>query len=110
MRLAELAAINPATPVHADSDELCSFLPMNAVSEDDAAITTYMTRPYREVSKGYVAFAERDVLLAKITPCMENGNGFHGGHEHGEFRHGFGGYGYSPYGCSYPYRSYYGCY
>ena len=73
MPLVELAAINPATPVHADSDELCSFLPMNAVSEDDATITTYTTRPYREVSKGYVAFAERDVLLAKITPCMENG-------------------------------------
>jgi type I restriction enzyme S subunit len=29
--------------------------------------------PFSEVSKGYTQFYENDVLLAKITPCMENG-------------------------------------
>lgn len=35
------------------------------------------TRPYREVRSGYTCFNEGDVLLAKITPCMENGKGCH---------------------------------
>jgi type I restriction enzyme, S subunit len=70
--LGELAEINPPAPTQLDEDEACSFIPMNAVSEDDAAITTYATRPYRELAKRYVPFAENDVLLAKITPCMKN--------------------------------------
>lgn len=31
------------------------------------------TRPYGEVKKGYTAFLPGDVIMAKITPCMENG-------------------------------------
>ncbi len=31
------------------------------------------TRPYSEVRKGYTAFLSGDVIMAKITPCMENG-------------------------------------
>jgi type I restriction enzyme S subunit len=46
---------------------------MEAVDEWSARIASYSTRPFREVSKGYTKFAENDVLLAKITPCMENG-------------------------------------
>ena len=30
-------------------------------------------RPFQEVAKGYTSFMNGDVLLAKITPCMENG-------------------------------------
>lgn len=30
-------------------------------------------RKWQEVRKGYTHFADRDVLLAKITPCFENG-------------------------------------
>ncbi len=30
-------------------------------------------RPFGEVKKGYTHFADGDVILAKITPCMENG-------------------------------------
>jgi type I restriction enzyme S subunit len=30
-------------------------------------------RPYGEVKKGYTAFLTGDVIMAKITPCMENG-------------------------------------
>lgn len=71
--LGDIAEINPTTAVSAALDDPCTFVPMNAVNEDDAAITTYATRPYRDVAKGYVSFAEKDVLLAKITPCMENG-------------------------------------
>jgi type I restriction enzyme, S subunit len=71
--LGEVAAINPDTLVDANPDDLCSFVPMSAVDEENANISDYTNRLYKEVAKGYVAFAERDVLLAKITPCMENG-------------------------------------
>jgi type I restriction enzyme S subunit len=70
--LGEIAAINPDTPITAFADELCPFVPMNAVSEEDAEITAFANRPYSELTNGYVAFTEQDVLVAKITPCMEN--------------------------------------
>jgi len=55
-------------------DELeVSFVPMSAVSEQTASITELQTRRLGEVRRGYTAFQERDVLFAKITPCMENG-------------------------------------
>ena len=48
---------------------------MAAVAEDFGGIDVSQVRPYGEVRKGYTYFAERDVLFAKITPCMENGKG-----------------------------------
>jgi type I restriction enzyme S subunit len=35
------------------------------------------TRSLSDVSRGYTYFAEGDVLLAKITPCFENGKAVH---------------------------------
>ncbi len=55
------------------SDEgVASFLPMAAVSED-GLIAFEEERPVREVRKGYTYFERGDVLVAKITPCFENG-------------------------------------
>lgn len=51
-----------------------SFVPMTAVSED-GAIDLSDTKLYEEVKTGFTYFAENDVLMAKITPCMENGKG-----------------------------------
>jgi type I restriction enzyme, S subunit len=59
--------------VPADLDSLCSFVPMNAVDESTAEIQQSFVRKYKDVFKGYTQFVENDVLLAKITPCMENG-------------------------------------
>ena len=46
---------------------------MAAVDERSGAITVREERPFAEVSKGFTAFEDGDVLFAKITPCMENG-------------------------------------
>ena len=32
-----------------------------------------MARPFADVRKGFTAFRDYDVIMAKITPCMENG-------------------------------------
>ena len=46
---------------------------MEAVDDVDARIEKSTARPFREVAKGYTPFADNDVIVAKITPCMENG-------------------------------------
>jgi type I restriction enzyme S subunit len=72
--LLEAAEINPPLPkerVPLASDQV-AFVPMAQVGED-GSITSVVSRPFSEVSKGFTQFYENDVLLAKITPCMENG-------------------------------------
>jgi hypothetical protein len=71
--LGEVATINPDTSIPFCADDLCSFVPMDAIDEATGEINRLATRPYKDVAKGYTSFIENDVLLAKITPCMENG-------------------------------------
>jgi type I restriction enzyme S subunit len=71
--LAEVCEINPTTSFDFDSDQLCSFVPMEAVDDESAQITKFPLRRFDQVAKGYTIFAENDVIVAKITPCMENG-------------------------------------
>ena len=59
------AEINPSTEV--------SFVPMAAVQAGTGVLDASATRKWQQVSKGYVPFAEGDILFARITPCMENG-------------------------------------
>ena len=52
---------------------MISFVPMEAVS-DEGFIADKRDRKLSEVRKGgYTYFAEGDIIIAKITPCMENG-------------------------------------
>ncbi len=53
---------------------LVSFIPMDAVSEDAKLLRTEV-RKYTDVSKGFTSFKDTDTLIAKITPCFENGKG-----------------------------------
>ena len=71
-RLEEVCEINPRTPKSINDDTPVSFLPMSAVSED-GYVAFEEPRTYREVKKGYTYFERGDVLVAKITPCFENG-------------------------------------
>lgn len=72
--ISDVAEVNPGFPRTSKfaPESLVSFLPMAAVSES-GEIISQAERPFGEVSKGYTYFAEGDVLMAKITPCMENG-------------------------------------
>lgn len=40
---------------------------------EDGVVLPKETRPLRDVMKGYTYFQNGDVVVAKITPCMENG-------------------------------------
>jgi type I restriction enzyme S subunit len=73
--LSQLAEINPSMPAavrNAGLDSLVPFLPMSAVSEQGHA-SYEQRRPIRELLKGFTYFERGDLLLAKITPCFENG-------------------------------------
>lgn len=74
--LSALVEINPKiTSCERESlaEKMVTFLPMASISDLEKRILMLETRPYREVSKGYTPFKVGDVLLAKITPCYENG-------------------------------------
>lgn len=71
--LAEIADLNPALGEALRDDEPVTFIPMSAVDAEMATTDSSTVRPYSEVSKGYTPFVDGDVLVAKITPCFENG-------------------------------------
>ena len=56
-----------------DDEVLVTFVEMSAVSED-GFIVAPVQKNLKEVRKGsYTYFADNDIIVAKITPCMENG-------------------------------------
>jgi type I restriction enzyme S subunit len=71
-RLDDVCEINPRMPKALADEDIASFLPMAGVSED-GQIDFEEERPVREVRKGYTYFERGDVLIARITPCFENG-------------------------------------
>lgn len=72
--LNKIAEINPK-PIKLDSDDIeVSFVGMADVSESAKLMNT-TNRLYGEVKKGFTSFQDNDVLVAKITPCFENGKG-----------------------------------
>lgn len=56
-----------------NAEDEVSFVPMESLRECRKELNTDKKRPLGEVYGGYTYFANDDVLLAKITPCFENG-------------------------------------
>jgi type I restriction enzyme S subunit len=73
VRLEDIAYVNPRLSEKIDSSTLVSFVGMADLSADQAVTEAEDVRPYRDVAKGYTAFQDGDLLVAKITPCFENG-------------------------------------
>jgi type I restriction enzyme S subunit len=74
-RLRFAAQLNPSrSEINLPEDALISFVPMDAVAER-GGLALENERPLEEVGAGYTYFADGDVVVAKITPCFENGKG-----------------------------------
>ena len=71
--LGNLCEINPKKIKKPENGKV-SFIAMNQLSEEGQLIS-HLPREYEEVSKGFTSFKDGDVLVAKITPCFENGKG-----------------------------------
>ena len=77
LRLRQIASINPSKSESADAirtNTLITFLPMDRV-KTNGAIDASEIIPASDISPGFTYFRRADVIVAKITPCFENGKG-----------------------------------
>lgn len=75
VKLGDVCEINPKKSEVRDlpGTTEVSFVPMADVNEHEMLFTPKQVREISEVYSGYTYFKEDDVLLAKVTPCFENG-------------------------------------
>ena len=76
LRLKYVAALNPSVSEvrRLAPDTEVSFVPMEAIGEY-GGLDLSLSRELADVTTGYTYFSDGDVLVAKITPCFENGKG-----------------------------------
>jgi len=75
-KLGEVCEIKPPKRLAREKlndNDLVSFLPMEDLGVMERTIIAVKEKPLKAVSGSYTYFANNDVLLAKITPCFENG-------------------------------------
>ena len=70
-RLGEVCLINPRN--HLPDDREVSFIPMALISNSYFGGHHQEIRVWGKVKSGFTHFAENDIVLAKITPCFQNG-------------------------------------
>ena len=72
--ISHVVHMNPRFPIEINSDARreVDFVPMAQLSEQ-GYVTPIVSCPLADVLKGYTYFENDDVIVAKITPCMENG-------------------------------------
>ena len=76
LRLRDVCVFNPPKSEARNTlspDDLVSFMPMQDLGIESISAEASSSKPLTEVIKAYTYFAENDVLIAKITPCFENG-------------------------------------
>lgn len=72
-KLSDFAFINPTADTNGTAaDATVAFIPMAAVAEGGGWRSTE-NRPLSDGRRGYTLFQRGDVIVAKITPCFENG-------------------------------------
>lgn len=64
---------NKAEVKNIDANTLVSFVPMEYLGINQKYFNSNQSKPIKNLIKSYTYFAENDVIMAKITPCFENG-------------------------------------
>jgi len=70
-RLLDIGEISPRND--AEDDALASFIPMSGIPQLHQGELFAEAARWRDIKKGFTHFANGDVVVAKITPCFENG-------------------------------------
>ena len=66
--------INPKkNEIKIDNNSEISFIPMEDVKQNNLITIPQKTKKLSEVTTSYTYFKTDDILLAKVTPCFENG-------------------------------------
>ncbi|MEI7831991.1 MAG: restriction endonuclease subunit S [bacterium] len=73
VELCDICEINPRTEV-IDQGVAVVFLAMSSIS-CSGKVDRYSIKKRCDIGQGYTFFKKRDILIAKITPCFENGKG-----------------------------------
>ena len=75
VELGEICEVNPKKSETSalPKDTVVSFVPMADLSENESTFDAKQTKKLSEVTTSYTYFKNNDVLLAKVTPCFENG-------------------------------------
>ena len=75
VRIGDVCVINPRKSQlnNFPPDTYVSFVPMADVNEQRLAFQPMAQKLLSEVKASYTYFEDDDVLLAKVTPCFENG-------------------------------------
>ncbi|MBP1151801.1 type I restriction enzyme S subunit [Methylocaldum sp. RMAD-M] len=76
-KIKHVAQFNPSRSESAArrrNEESVSFLPMECITTD-GKLQNVESRNISDVWEGYTYFRRHDVVMAKITPCFENGKG-----------------------------------
>jgi len=75
VQVGEACIVNPRKSEVSDLDgaTVVSFVPMSDIGENAMFFEPKGTKRLDEVTTSYTYFKDGDVLLAKVTPCFENG-------------------------------------
>jgi type I restriction enzyme M protein len=73
VELGKVCEINPKKIELKNRDLEVSFVPMSNISEHEPNFESKEILQISDVYNGYTYFENGDILLAKITPCFENG-------------------------------------
>jgi type I restriction enzyme M protein len=75
VKMQDVCEINPKKSEVKSLPEntIVSFVPMADINEDKSDFIPKEERKLSEVFGGYTYFKDDDVLIAKVTPCFENG-------------------------------------
>ena len=68
--IGDIFKINPKNKV--SDDTTAAFIPMNAIHDGFSDSFSYEERDWKDIKSGFTHFANGDVAVAKISPCLEN--------------------------------------
>jgi type I restriction enzyme S subunit len=73
-KLKNVCKVNPnKSEIYITNDDEITFIPMENILSV-GILDTSIVKNLSEVKDGYTYFREEDIILAKVTPCFENGN------------------------------------
>ena len=69
-RVDDAFSINPK--IQGKDEDDCAFIPMMLIEDGYSNSFKYDVRKWYEIKSGYSRFADGDIVVAKISPCLEN--------------------------------------